>query len=129
MYHTSIFLMSLMLCGSVPLLQGCTPNSKPKTVFPKREHQFPDPFIVGSEIVTTFSFTNEGNAPLHIQKIDSDFGNSLLVKEPQTTHEVALAITPKVNSPSSGLIEGTIQIFTTHPDVPEITIPVKAVTP
>ena len=55
-------------------MQGCTSHRDPKVVFPKREHQFPEPFIVGSEIVTTFSFTNEGNAPLNIQKIDSDCG-------------------------------------------------------
>lgn len=74
MYYASIFLMFLMLCGSVPLLQGCTSNRAPKVVFSKQEHQFPEPFIVGSEIATIFSFTNEGNAPLHIQKIDSDCG-------------------------------------------------------
>ena len=74
MYYPSIFLMFLMLCGSVPLLQGCTFNRAPKVVFPKQEHQFPVPFIVGLEIVTIFSFTNEGNAPLHIEKIDSDCG-------------------------------------------------------
>ena len=74
MHYPSLFLMFIMLCGSVPLLQGCTSHRAAKVVFPKREHQFPEPFIVGSEIVTTFSFTNEGNAPLHIQKIDSDCG-------------------------------------------------------
>jgi len=60
--------------GGIPLLQGCTSPREPHAVFPKREHHFPEPFIIGSEIVTTFSFTNEGNAPLHIQKIDSDCG-------------------------------------------------------
>ncbi len=74
MHYHSIFLLFLALCGSVSLMPGCTSHSDPKVVFPKREHQFPDPFIVGSEIVTTFSFTNEGNALLHIQKIDSDCG-------------------------------------------------------
>jgi hypothetical protein len=74
MNHTSLFLMFLLLCGSVPLLQGCASVREPKAVFPKREHQFPVPFIVGSEVVTTFPFANEGNAPLHIQKIDSDCG-------------------------------------------------------
>ena len=73
MYHVSLLLMFLAL-GGIPLLQGCTSHREPKAVFPKREHQFPEPFIVGSEIVTTFSFSNEGNAPLHIQKIDSDCG-------------------------------------------------------
>ncbi len=74
MHSLSIFLMFLALCSSVALLQGCTSNHNPKAVFPEREHQFPEPFIIGSEVVTTFSFTNEGNAPLHIQKIDSDCG-------------------------------------------------------
>lgn len=59
--------MFIMLCGSMPLFQGCTSNRGPKVVFPKREHQFQEPFIVGSEIVTTFSFTNEGNASLNIK--------------------------------------------------------------
>ncbi len=74
MLYPSMVLMFLMLCSSIPLLQGCTFNRDPKIVFPEREFQFPVPFIVGSEIVTTFSFTNGGNAPLHIQKIDSDCG-------------------------------------------------------
>lgn len=74
MHYYSIFLIFLALCSSISLLQGCTSHHDPKVVFPKREHQFPEPFIVGSEIVTTFTFTNEGNAPLHIQKIDSDCG-------------------------------------------------------
>lgn len=74
MHSLSIFLMFLALCGSAPLLQGCTSNREPKAVFPKREHQFPEPFIVGAEIVTIFPFINEGDAPLHIQKIDSDCG-------------------------------------------------------
>lgn len=74
MYYISMYIMFLLLCFGVPLLQGCTSNRQPKVVFPKRVHQFPEPFIVGSEIVTTFSFINEGNAPLHIQKIDSDCG-------------------------------------------------------
>lgn len=64
----------MALGGSVPLLQGCTSNRDPKAFFPERKYQFPKPFIVGSEIATTFSFSNEGNAPLHIQKIDSDCG-------------------------------------------------------
>ena len=74
MYYFSTFLMFLMVFGSFLLSQGCTSNHAPKVVFSEREHQFPEPFIVGSEIVTTFSFTNEGTAPLHIQKIDSDCG-------------------------------------------------------
>lgn len=74
MHYPSLFLMFIMLGGSFPLLQGCTSNRDPKVVFPNREHQFTEPFIVGSEIVTTFSFTNAGNAPLNIQKIDSDCG-------------------------------------------------------
>ena len=74
MHYVSIFLIFLALGGSVPLLQGCTSNRDPKAFFPERKYQFPKPFIVGSEIATTFSFSNEGNAPLHIQKIDSDCG-------------------------------------------------------
>lgn len=74
MYYVSILLMFLALCSSVPLLQGCSSHRDPKAVFPERKYQFPEPFIVGSEIVTTFSFSNEGNAPLHIQNIDSDCG-------------------------------------------------------
>ncbi len=45
MHFLSIFLMSFLLCSSVSLLQGCTSNHDPKVVFPKREKQFPDPFI------------------------------------------------------------------------------------
>lgn len=74
MYYVSIFLMFFALCSSAPLLQGCTSNRDPKAFFPERKYQFPKPFIVGSEIATTFSFSNEGKAPLHIQKIDSDCG-------------------------------------------------------
>ncbi len=67
------FLM-LIFCSSIYLLQGCTSDRASKVVFSKETHNFSEPFIVGSEIVTTFSFTNEGNASLHIQKIDSDCG-------------------------------------------------------
>ena len=74
MHYPSLFLMFIMLCSSISLLQGCTSNRASKVVFSKETHKFSEPFIVGSEIFTTFSFTNEGNAPLHIQKIDSDCG-------------------------------------------------------
>ena len=72
--HQFIYLILLTLCNSILLMQGCSSDRVPKVVFSNNAHQFPEPFIVGSEIATTFSFTNEGNAPLHIQKIDSDCG-------------------------------------------------------
>lgn len=74
MHYALIFLMFLVLGSSVPLLQGCTSDRPPQVVFPNRAYQFPKPFIVGSEVVTTFPFSNEGNAPLHIKGIDSDCG-------------------------------------------------------
>ena len=72
--HQFIYLILLTLCNSILLMQGCSSDRVPKVVFSNNAHQFPEPFIVGSEIATTFSFTNEGTAPLHIQKIDSDCG-------------------------------------------------------
>ena len=66
--------MFLTLCSFVFLLQGCSPRRSPKIVFPKSEFQFPAPFILGSEIVTTFPFANEGNAPLRITGVDADCG-------------------------------------------------------
>ena len=74
MQHAIIFRMFLTLCSFVFLLQGCSPRRSPKIVFPKSEFQFPEPFIVGSEIVTTFPFANEGNAPLRITSVDADCG-------------------------------------------------------
>ena len=74
MRYLSTFLMLLTVCSSVLLLKGCSFNHVPKVVFSNKAYQFSEPFIVGSEIITTFLFTNEGNAPLHIQKIDSDCG-------------------------------------------------------
>ena len=74
MNYNSIFIIFLALCVSVSLLLGCTSPKEPKVVIPKLEHKFPEPFIVGSEIATVFSFINEGKAPLYIQNIDSDCG-------------------------------------------------------
>ncbi|MDE0466187.1 MAG: DUF1573 domain-containing protein [Candidatus Poribacteria bacterium] len=71
-YHFA-FLM-LALCSSISLLQGCSAHRAPKVVFPNTVYQFPEPFIVGSEITTTFTFTNEGNILLHIEKINADCG-------------------------------------------------------
>ena len=53
---------------------GCDSNKASKVVFTNREYKFADPFIIGSEIATTFTFTNEGNAPLHVMEIDADCG-------------------------------------------------------
>ncbi len=72
--HQFISLILLVLCNGILLIQGCSPDPFPKVVFSNNVYQFPESIIVGSEIVTTFSFTNEGNTTLHIQKIDSDCG-------------------------------------------------------
>ena len=72
----------------------------------------------------------DGSLPFTLKKVSA--GNYFMVTadltmEPRMVHDVVLFITPKVDDSSSGLIEGTIRIATDHPDVPEITIPVKAV--
>ena len=72
--HQFIYLIFLTLCSSIVLMQGCSSDQVPKIVFSNNAYQFPGPLIVGSEITTTFSFINEGPAPLHILKIDSDCG-------------------------------------------------------
>ena len=126
MYYTSIFLMFLMLCGSVTL-QGCTSNRDPKVVSPKREHQFTEPFIVGSEIATTFSFTNEGNAPLHIQKLDSDCGcvatNTSSDKiAPSGTGEIRVAVDRDVGGFSQNVF-----VYTNDPATPIMRLEVSGV--
>ena len=127
MYYAFIFLIFLMLCGSVPLLQGCTSNREPKVVFPIREHQFPEPFIVGSEISTTFSFTNEGNAPLHIQKLDSDCGcvatNTSSDKiAPSGTGEIRVAVDRDVGGFSQNVF-----VYTNDPATPIMRLEVSGV--
>lgn len=69
-----IFFLISMFCCYVPFLQGCSSDGSPKVVFLNTDYQFPSPFIVGSEIVTTFPFTNDGKGALQIEKIDSDCG-------------------------------------------------------
>ncbi len=74
MPYFSKFLMYLTIFVSLPMFYCCSSEHAPKIVFSNLTYQFPDAFIIGSEITTTFSFTNEGNVPLHIQKIESDCG-------------------------------------------------------
>lgn len=74
MRHAIVLLMSLILYGLVPWLQGCSPSQHPKIVVPNWDFQFAEPLVVGSEITTTFTFINEGNAPLRIMSIDADCG-------------------------------------------------------
>lgn len=125
MPYSSIFLMFLMLCSSVPLLQGCSSHREPKVVFPKREHQFPDTFIVGSEIVTTFSFTNEGNAPLNIQKIDSDCG---CVATNTSSDKIASGGKGEIRvavERDVGRFHQNVFVFTDDPDTPIVRLKVS----
>ena len=124
MHYHSMFFIFLTLCCSVPLLQGCTSHRDPKVVFPKREHQFPEPFVVGSEIVTTFSFTNEGNVTLNIQKIDSDCGcvatNTSSDKiAPDSKGEIRVAVERNV-----GKFHQNVFVFTDDPDTPIVRLKV-----
>ena len=85
----------------------------------------------GKSVQKNVQIKTDGSRPFALKKIAADKFTVAVsfAKESQTAHEVELSITPKTDSPSSGLVEGEIKIFTTHPDVPEITIPVKAVNP
>ena len=84
----------------------------------------------GKSFQKKIQLKTDANQPFALEKISADKFSvaATLAKEPQTAHEVMLSITPKVGSYSFALVEGTIQIFTTHPHVPKITIPIKAVT-
>lgn len=125
-YH-SILLIFLALCGSVSLLSGCTYSRDPKVVFPIREYQFPDPFIVGSKIVTTFSFINAGNATLNIQKIDSDCGcvatNTSSDKiASDSKGEIQVAVERDV-----GRFSQNVFVFTNDPATPMVRLEVSGV--
>ena len=74
MYHNSVLLMFLILYSLVFWLHGCSPSQPPKIAVTNWDFQFSEPFIVGSEITTTFTFINQGNAPLRITGIDADCG-------------------------------------------------------
>lgn len=74
MHHNIVLLMSLTLYSLVLWLHGCSPSQPPKIVVPNWDFQFAEPFIVGSEIITTFTIINEGNSPLRITGIDADCG-------------------------------------------------------
>lgn len=85
----------------------------------------------GKSFEKKIQIKTDGSRPFGLKSISADNFSvaASLSKEALTAHEVELTITPKMNSKLSGLVEGTIQILTTHPDVPKITIPIKAVTP
>ena len=74
MHYKVVLLMSLTLCSLFLWLHGCSPSQPPKIVVPNWEYQFPEPLVIGSEITTTFAFTNAGNTPLRIMNIDADCG-------------------------------------------------------
>ena len=122
------FLMLLSLCGSfIPMFLACESNKAPKVVFPNPQYQFPVPFIVGSEIVTIFSFTNEGNAPLHIQKIDSDCGcvatNTSSDKiPPDSKGEIRVAVERNV-----GGFRQNVFVYTDDPATPIVQLEVSGV--
>ena len=85
----------------------------------------------GKSLQKKVQIKTDGSRPFALKKVTAENFSvtASLSKEAQTAYEVELSITPKTDSPSSGLVEGTIQIYTTHPDVPKITIPIKAVNP
>ena len=85
----------------------------------------------GKSVQRKVHIKTDSSLPFSLKKVSPDnFSVAAdLAMEPQTAHEVGLSITPKTDSPLSGLVEGTIRIATDHPDVPEIAIPVKAVKP
>ena len=122
-YISNVF----VLCISVPLLHSCTSHREPEVVFPKREHQFPKPFIVGAEIVTTFSFINNGNTSLHIKKIDSDCGCIATLPSSDKIHpgdkgEIRVAVERE-----AGAFEEGIYVFTNDPAVPLVRLEVSGV--
>ena len=83
----------------------------------------------GKSVQRSVQIKTDGSVAFGLKKVSADnFSVSAsLSQEPQTSHEVMISITPKTGNRSSGLVEGTIQISTTHPDMSKITIPVKAV--
>ena len=85
----------------------------------------------GKSVQRKVHIKTDSSLPFSLKKVSADdFSVSAdLAMVPQTAYEVELSITPKMDSRSSGLVEGTIRIATDHPDVPEIAIPVKAVKP
>ena len=85
----------------------------------------------GKSVQKKVQIRTDGSRPFALKKVSADNFSvtASLLQQPQTAHEVELSITPKIDTASSGLVEGEIKIFTTHPDIPEITIPVKAVKP
>ncbi len=74
-YFHSLTILLSVLCGSiVPLLIGCDSTKAPRVIFEKNIHEFTQTLIAGSEIETTFTFKNAGNAFLEIKKLDADCG-------------------------------------------------------
>lgn len=125
MSHEVIVLFILAVCGGV-LLQDCSFNSTPKVLVPIREHIFPDHFIVGSKVSTTFSIINEGNAPLHIQKIDSDWrvatNTSLDKIPPKEKGEIQVVI-----KGNEGRFVQNVFVYTNDPVKPMVHLQVSGV--
>ena len=120
------FLHILIFCWSTILLQGCDRNKAAQIVFKDTEYEFPMT-IAGSEIVTAFSFTNEGNTPLHIKGIDTDCGcvattASAAQIPPGGTGSIRIEIDREVGH----FLEQAF-VYTNDPDKPMIPLQVSGV--
>lgn len=73
--NNHLMILLSVLCSSVFLLLiGCDSTKAPRVIFQKSIHEFTGTLIAGSEIATTFTFSNTGNAFLEIKKLDADCG-------------------------------------------------------
>lgn len=123
-----IVLFWAVLCSiGCSLLIGCDADRKPDIVFESTSHEFPNPFIVGANIVKTFDFINAGNLPLEIRKIRTNCGcvaTNTTAKEipPEGIGTIQLSI-----EQGAGHFRQKAYVHTNDPETPVISLEVSGV--
>ncbi len=122
----TVFLAACCSMGGL-LMAGCDTHRKPEIAFESISYEFPNVFIVGSQIIKRFDFTNKGNAPLEIQDIQSNCGcvattASSAPVPPGGTGGIQVEI-----HRDAGAFVDQVFVYTNDPDKPMIPLQVSGI--